>query len=162
MSELADFTSERIEGYEKFGMQHFSVPLVTHVEGNLYMGGCPSFSAPPFGAILNLYGATYQHRTPAYREHRLRDSHDGVPSRELLDELADWIAGQLACGRTTYVHCQAGLNRSSLVIAYYLVTRCGRRAEEAIGALRERRCGAVLCNEAFERFLLSLDETDEE
>jgi protein-tyrosine phosphatase len=53
----------------------------------------------------------------------------------------------------TLVHCQAGLNRSGLICALALVAD-GCAPADAITLLRERRCSAVLCNEAFERYVL--------
>jgi protein-tyrosine phosphatase len=50
------------------------------------------------------------------------------------------------------VHCQAGLNRSGVVVAYALMLN-GMSAAEAIARIRERRSPAVLCNPQFERWL---------
>jgi protein-tyrosine phosphatase len=52
---------------------------------------------------------------------------------------------------TVFVHCQAGLNRSSLVIAASLLGS-GEVAtgQEAIDVIRARRDPACLCNPAFE------------
>jgi len=52
----------------------------------------------------------------------------------------------------TLVHCQAGLNRSSLVAARALVLG-GMTADDAIALIREKRSPACLCNPAFERWL---------
>jgi hypothetical protein len=54
------------------------------------------------------------------------------------------------------VHCQAGLNRSSLVVARVLMLE-GATADEAIGLLREKRSPACLCNPAFEEWLRARD-----
>mgnify|MGYP001561544085 FL=1 len=57
----------------------------------------------------------------------------------------------------TLVHCQAGLNRSGLVAANALRLR-GMPASEAIALLRRQRSPAVLCNSAFEEWLLRRDK----
>jgi len=56
----------------------------------------------------------------------------------------------------TLVHCQAGINRSGLVTALALVEE-GMKAVDAIALLRAKRSPAVLCNRAFEQWLLTRD-----
>jgi protein-tyrosine phosphatase len=56
-------------------------------------------------------------------------------------------AGKVLC------HCQAGLNRSSLISGLALILD-GYEPEEAIRLLRTSRSPAVLCNGSFERWLL--------
>jgi protein-tyrosine phosphatase len=51
-------------------------------------------------------------------------------------------------------NCQAGLNRSSLVVASALMLE-GASAAEAIRLIREKRSSACLCNPAFEGWLRS-------
>jgi protein-tyrosine phosphatase len=50
------------------------------------------------------------------------------------------------------VHCQAGLNRSSLVIARALILS-GMPSVAAIALIREKRSPACLSNPSFERWL---------
>ncbi len=52
------------------------------------------------------------------------------------------------------IHCQVGLNRSSLVAARAMVLSEEADPAGAIAVLRERRSPACLCNEAFEAWLL--------
>ncbi len=54
------------------------------------------------------------------------------------------------------MHCQAGINRSGLVTALALVEE-GMKAVDAIALLRAKRSPAVLCNRAFEQWLLTRD-----
>ena len=54
----------------------------------------------------------------------------------------------------TLVHCQAGLNRSSLIAAVALILAgVVDSGAEAAALLRERRSPACLCNQSFERWL---------
>ena len=55
-------------------------------------------------------------------------------------------------GATVYVHCQAGMNRSALVVARILMVR-GMNAREAIDLVRERRRGSL--GDEYEAWLLS-------
>ncbi len=60
----------------------------------------------------------------------------------------------------TLVHCQAGLNRSSLIAATALILNGDvSSGGEAIDLLRERRSPAVLCNPAFASWLQKYFDT---
>jgi protein-tyrosine phosphatase len=135
------------------------VPLISHIEGNLWTGGCIDGVHLPddFRHVLSLYPwerfliGPDTHRL----EVRLYDAAE-VPDEQQLYELAGLVAGWCTEGKTL-VHCQAGLNRSGLVAALSLIL-AGREPADAIRLLRERRCPAVLCNDTFERWLLARRE----
>jgi hypothetical protein len=81
---------------------------------------------------------------------------DGIdPTNDLLDIVKmahkDWKSGN-----KVLIRCQAGLNRSGIVMALVLI-RDGYSPADAITLMREKRSEAVLCNQAFARWLLSLD-----
>jgi protein-tyrosine phosphatase len=59
----------------------------------------------------------------------------------------------------TLVHCQAGLNRSSLVAGASLILGGRFTPDEAIDYLRANRSKAVLCNQSFEEYLRDFDVT---
>jgi hypothetical protein len=59
-------------------------------------------------------------------------------------------------GKRVLIRCQAGINRSGLVMALMLI-REGYEAEAAIDLMRHKRGEAVLANQHFERWLLGLD-----
>lgn len=164
MSELADFESHHIQGYARAALERgvdgaFDVPLISHIEGNLWMGGCVNGVAlgDDFVHVISLYPWERYSISPSTSrsEVRLYDSAD-MPDVDALDEIADAAIGWMERGKLL-IHCQAGLNRSGLVTALVL-RRLGYTSAAAIALLRERRCSVVLCNETFERFLLSLDE----
>jgi protein-tyrosine phosphatase len=73
---------------------------------------------------------------------------------EQIDAIARWINEARQSG-TVLVHCQAGLNRSSLVTARALML-AGMSATEAINRIRQQRSPACLCNKAFEKWLLDI------
>ena len=62
---------------------------------------------------------------------------------------ADWKAG-----KRVLIRCQAGLNRSGLVMALVLI-REGFSPAAAIDLMREKRGDAAMCNHIFERWLLN-------
>lgn len=158
-----DFGSHYIEGYARAAVEagrdgHFSVPLVSHIDGNLWMGGCINGVRlrDDFANVLSLYPwEKYAIGPETIRyEVRLYDEAD-MPGRAVLAETVALALSMVEDG-PTLIHCQAGLNRSGLVSA--LVLRAlGHTSAEAIALLREKRCPVVLCNTTFERYLLELD-----
>lgn len=152
----ADLTTHHIEGIARMGNTPFKVPLFSHIDGNLWTGGCPRIKAPAhFKFIVSLYPwepyEIHQHQccTQAY----LFD-HGAIPDIELMEILAAHVNACRAAG-PTLVHCQAGLNRSALVAGLALVRGGLTRPADAIRLLREKRCDAVLCNQNFEQWLLT-------
>jgi protein-tyrosine phosphatase len=146
-----------IEGFAVHGNTPFSMPLISHVAGNLYQGGCIDEVPLPeqIQHVVSLYP------WERYRAHdgvvssltvKLFDSSD-LPDEQLLWAVAAHVHRVCALG-PTLVHCQAGLNRSGMISALALILH-GRTPREAVDLLRSSRSPAVLCNEAFERFVLS-------
>jgi protein-tyrosine phosphatase len=158
----ADFESHHIQGYARAAQErglvgYFNVPLISPVEGNLWQGGCIDGVSLPadFKHVVSLY-PWEQYALPDGCERvevRMYDSLD--QDTAAVDSVAAMVVGFCQQGKTL-VHCQAGLNRSGLVAARALMMM-GRTAREAIDLLRASRCDMVLCNQAFERWLLSLD-----
>ena len=156
-SQLADITSHHIEGIAVMGDTPFSCPLISHVEGNLWQGGTPADSprreVPPFFTfVFNLYPwQSYNvHPETTVYVHKLYDGRE-MPDIEQLEATARTV-NEARAKAPTLVHCQAGLNRSALVVGLALI-RSGMTADAAIALLREKRSPAVLCNQTFERWL---------
>ena len=153
MSELADFTTHKIEGFARMGNTPFSVPLFSHITGSLWVGGCPVETLPEqFKYVVCLYpwGSYRINDDNVFAQAKLYDSEDEPDSKQIL-ALAKTVNAFIDAG-TTLVHCQAGLNRSNLVAARALMLQ-GFSAQDAIKLLRQQRCDAVLCNTAFELWL---------
>jgi len=174
VSELrADLTSQHIEGLpeERVGgfLRHrglvvpMDIPLISHITGNLYVGGCKDGVVIPEGIdhVVSLYPwERYddpEHTLLSRLEVRLYDTLD-LPDFCELEEIAEH-AGRCLKRGPTLIHCQAGINRSSLVAALTLYsTGATASLSQAIALLRERRSPLVLSNIAFERMLLELDD----
>jgi predicted protein tyrosine phosphatase len=139
------------------GNTPFDVPFISHIEGNLWQGGCANGMILPhfIRHIVSLYP------WEQYKGHDdllsalsvvMYDAED--QAFEQVEALAFWVSTCMDAA-PVLVHCQAGLNRSSLVAARALMLR-GRSADEAIALIRQQRSPACLCNTAFEDYLRSL------
>ncbi|MCS7178458.1 MAG: dual specificity protein phosphatase family protein [Anaerolineae bacterium] len=54
-----------------------------------------------------------------------------------MEPVIDFVAGEIAAGRPTLVHCRQGNDRTGAVLAGYLIRYQGLNPEEAIRRLRE-------------------------
>lgn len=156
----SDPTTERIYGYTAHDNLRIDVPYISHIDGNLYQGGCAT------GLVLPRY---IEHVVSLYPweqytvRHDLRSSltvrmHDSVAQdMSGVDDIARWVNHCLESG-PTLVHCQAGLNRSGLVVARSMTLR-GVRGVDAVALIRERRSSACLCNPAFYDWIVDADSS---
>jgi len=154
-----DPMTDTMRGNSYYGDHNFELPFISHIEGNLYMGGCRDGLVLPshIKHLVSLYpweSYDAKHSLDSYTQVKAYDE-DVEPLIPILDGLASWVVACLRSGHTL-VHCQAGLNRSGLVAALALI-KMGRSAKDAIALLRERRSPVVLCNPSFERWLLAQD-----
>lgn len=155
----ADLTSHPISGIaraaEEAGQDgHFSMPLITEILPGLWQGGCIDGVrlADDFDLVVSLY---------PWQEFKLGPN-TAIISREAYDadevpDVEDLVEAAFTAwkgGKKVLIHCQAGLNRSGLVAAQVLM-RYGCSPSDAISLLREKRSPVVLCNRAFERWLLA-------
>lgn len=154
----SDPTTHPISGFAVTAMDQgldgdFSCPLISHIEGNLWTGGCIDGVRLPdeFRYVHSLYPwEKYLLDEDTRRvEIEMRDSLD--QALDQVDQIAQEVVDTCRLGRTL-VHCQAGLNRSGLIAGRALILQ-GRSADEAIRLLREKRSPMVLCNKSFEDWL---------
>jgi hypothetical protein len=129
---------------------YFECDLVSHVEGNLYQGGCVQNVAldDDFVGVVSLYPWEQYTLGPNTErvEIKMYDAPQGIDWND-LDRASEKVLEFMEKGKTL-VHCQAGLNRSGLVAAVVLMKR-GKTAQEAIDLLRKTRSPFVLCNDTF-------------
>ena len=108
-----------------------------------------------FDTVITLYG----HANPAGRnvkELRLSiidgDMSDFDANEDLYELVQtahrDWMAG-----KRVLIRCQAGWNRSGLVMALTLI-KAGAQPQEAIDLIRKKRVPEALSNRHFEQWLL--------
>ena len=137
------------------GNTRFKTTLITHILGNLWMGGCVDGLALPedFEYVISLY--PWEKYTLG--EHTVRTEFEMYDSAggegTALDDAVNAAVECLEKGKTL-IHCQAGLNRSGLVAALALKKWKGMDGIDALNLLRQRRTPAVACNPDFERIIL--------
>lgn len=146
----------RIRGRTNHGGYRLNMPFITPVAENLWHGGCePGLLLPPFiKHVVSLYRwERYEvhHELLSFTEVQMFDATE--QGFDQIEQLARWVNLCRESG-PVLVHCQAGLNRSSLVVAKALLLAGEvRTGNEAITLMRDARSAAVLCNPAFEEWV---------
>lgn len=151
-----DPTKKRMSGVAHHGLTPFDVPYISEIADNLWQGGCSNGMVLPehIKHVVSLYPwERYEHEHDLVSGVSVQMLDDTDQGFEMVDALAAWVNVCRQSG-PTLVHCQAGLNRSSLVAARAL-TLDGFSGSEAIALIRERRSPACLCNPAFENYIRS-------
>lgn len=72
-----------------------------------------------------------------------------------IHDIAEWAHREWKAGKKVIIRCQAGLNRSGLIMALVLISE-GYDPKDAIDLIRARRSPHALCNADFVRYLESL------
>lgn len=75
-----------------------------------------------------------------------------VPDQDFLSPIVDLINARLRSDGSVFVHCDAGMNRSALVVAAALI-RNGMLPADAIETVRSKRPGAL--SDDYETWLLT-------
>ncbi len=132
------------------------IPAWTVIGDHLLLGAHPADTMPPnVDAIANVDsfrfydipdGVLYLHF--AYRDANV------IPDSTDLHIAASFLNDLRAAGKTVFIHCRLGLNRSALLTGLVLIDE-GYRAKDAIEMMRNLRSPYVLENKTFERYLLS-------
>ena len=107
-----------------------------------------------FDVVLTLYGFAqpFQWGVEELRYGFADSDMESVDVTRVV-RLAAYVHERWTSGERVLIRCQAGLNRSALVAALVLMID-GHEPAAAIDRLREQRSVFVLCNRAFERWLL--------
>ena len=151
-----DPRQQRMEGVARHGMTPFDVPFISEITPTMWQGGCQDGLVLPdfITHVVSLYPWEKYTITSGAELHEFKMYDSLDQSYELVDEIATAVNTFAAQG-VVLVHCQAGLNRSSLIACRALMLQ-GMSADDAIALIREKRSPACLCNPAFETFLRSL------
>lgn len=149
-------------------MSETELPLYSEILPNLWQGGTaeenwvnkatalPTLEDPKsFDTVVTL---TTVANPMGYHVKELRF---GFPDAELFDEhnmsiehVADWTYQEWKSGNKVLIRCQAGINRSGLIMALVLM-REGLSANEAIELIRQKRSEFALSNIHFQAYLIN-------
>jgi hypothetical protein len=113
-------------------------PNYSLIEDGLYMGGRVREPPPGTEAVLNLCRLPDRYRTEVHLEKGIRDAAP-APDLDWLREAVAWVDAQRRAGRTTFVHCRAGVSRSGMVVVAYLMFKYRWGREQALAFVRQRR-----------------------
>lgn len=157
--ENTDALKLRWSGVALHGPTPFDTTLISKIQPGLYLGGVkPRVPLPAeIEYVVSLYGgAAYGWHPNVRGAFIITDLADDALSPQGLRQidLAADVALTFRDLGPTLIHCQAGLNRSSLVMAR-MFTKAGMPAQEALDLIREKRSPACLCNPYFEDWLLA-------
>lgn len=143
-------------GIAVHGNTPFSCVLISHIVGNLWVGGCIDGLklADDFRFVVSLYPWEQYRLGPDTERLEVRLYDDAIDSIGEIHDIAQTAFECVAAGKTL-IHCQAGLNRSGLISTLVLIKQ-GYTVEDALALLREKRTPAVVCNPYYQEFLASL------
>lgn len=122
------------------------------IEDGLYLGGRVPEPPPGTRAVLNLCEAEDGYRAEVHRRAPIPDA-GAAPGLDWLRQQVTFIDEHRRAGRPVFVHCRAGISRSGMVVAAYLMARDRCTRDVALKTLRARR-PLVQPNPAFMRLLL--------
>lgn len=116
-------------------------------------------SEAPFDSVVCLYIAANPFGN-FVREQRfaIPDSTIKESAKPELMQLAQWLHSEWKAGKKVAGKCQAGWNRSSLVVALALLIE-GYSATDAVELIRTKRSANALCNSYFVDFIYEVYQT---
>jgi hypothetical protein len=132
-------------------------PNYSQIESGLYLGGRVSSPPPGTEAVLNVCETEDSYRVGVSQWEPIRDGAP-APSLDWLRKRVEFVAAQRRAGITVFIHCDAGISRSAMVAAAYLMERDGVSRDDALRLLRTRR-EVVRPNQAFMELLAEWKRT---
>jgi hypothetical protein len=110
----------------------------SRIEDGLYVGA--SVRSPPPGtrAVVNLCGQEDRYQVAACLWEPVFEA-GNEPSLDWLARVVAFIDAQRREGRTTYVHCLAGMNRSGAAVTAYLMYTRGWGRDQALAFVQSKR-----------------------
>jgi hypothetical protein len=137
------------------------IPAWTVIGEHLILGAHPADTMPPNVDVIANVDSFRFYDVPdgvLYMHFGYRDS-NAIPDSTDLHTSANFLNDLRAAGKTVFIHCRLGLNRSALLTGLVLIDE-GYRAKDAIEMMRNLRSPYVLENKTFERYLLSETPTN--
>ena len=108
------------------------------VEDGLYVGESVAEPPPGTDAVVNLCGSEDRYEVEAQLWDPILED-GGVPDLDWLRGVVEFIAAQRRAGRTVYVHCNAGMSRSGMVVTAYLMQKHTWPRDRALAFVQSKR-----------------------
>lgn len=116
----------------------YADPTYARIEDGLYFGCWVKAPPPGTKAVVNLCGREDPYKLEAgFWEPILEGG--PRPDLEWLERAVGFIAEQRRRGKTVYVHCLAGVDRSAMLTTAYLMREHGWTRGRALAFVREKR-----------------------
>jgi hypothetical protein len=129
----------------------------SEIEPGLYLGGSVAEPPPGTDAVLNLCEFEDRYCCEVHLWERIPDA-EPAPTLDWLRRMVDFVDQHRRAGRTTYVHCFAGVSRSGMVVAAYLMFKHRWTRDETLAFMRQQR-PSVRPNPAFMELLAEWERT---
>jgi protein-tyrosine phosphatase len=129
---------------------------VTQIEPGLFLGGKPQPNFPKVDAVLNVSDTEYQEpEVTSFTDNAHGDFHCWMPiydrapfpGIQWLDLATSIVDNCRQADFTTFVHCDAGMSRSAMVMIAYIMKRDKLSVDDAIDYVLKKR--AISPNEYF-------------
>lgn len=150
-----------MEGVVSHTDEYFRAPFITELLPGVYLGGVESGLVLPaeIRNIVSLYpweSYTAHHEPDSVFMVSMYDSE--YQDLTKIEAIASWVATLITHRQSVLVHCQAGLNRSSLVMARALV-KAGvmDSGSDAVDFIRLKRSPQCFSNRSFEKYVREYD-----
>jgi len=141
--------------------------LWSEIIPSIYIGGTDDLDTVNYGKVLPKFEdakqfdsvvSLYAYSNPVgwgIKELRYGFGDGAINQAEVqtIREISDWIAAEYVNGKKVGVRCQAGINRSSLCVALFMIRHLNYKADDAIQLIREKRSPDALFNQDFVDFL---------
>jgi hypothetical protein len=113
-------------------------PNYTLIEDGLYLGGSVPEPPPGTTAVINLCEVADLYPAEVAVWQPIRDG-GPAPSIDWLRRVVETIDAQRQAGRTTFVHCQAGISRGGMAVTAYEMFKHRWGRDEALAFVRSKR-----------------------
>lgn len=117
----------------------------------LYQGAHP-YPHDPLRAFDFVVGLSHEKSASGPKTIQWPIDDGPMPDEDRVRWVAEQVNEKLLAGKHVLVHCDAGLNRSGLIVAMTLLHR-GWDPQKAVQLIRRKRDPMALCNPDFERWL---------
>jgi len=152
-------------------MNGIETELYSEILPGLFMGGtadddiiCYPKSVGLIGAISEFDSVATLYASAHPVSWGVSERRFGFPDSALDDKnlpeihaIAEWLHSEWKQGKRVLARCQAGWNRSGIIMAMALMLD-GYRADDAVALIRTRRSPNALCNKDFVAYLNNLCE----